>query len=358
MPIVLAKCTECGGTIKVESEKKLAVCENCGQPFVVEEAINNFTNFYEVNYITNNNTTNNYGDGTVVNIYENDNKEFIVEAGVLKKYTGADDNIIIPTNVKAIGDSCFESMSIVEVKLHDGIKRIESGAFWNCKQLKKIHIPKSVEYIGEACFFGCSELEEVIFEGPVSGLQAKIKYNYCDGESWTQEYGAFDHCSKLSKVVFSEEQKEIPSYCFSYCHLDEISISKNCDISSNSFDGCVLNKVTLEKDKPINSGLLSNIFIDTLVIKDINDYSILNKINANKILIDSDTENEDEQWQLIQKVKSNINSDMKNKSIRTNKTKDYLAWKSLNRCQHCGGTFDYPLLGKPKCKNCGRKKDY
>lgn len=358
MPIVLAKCTECGGTIKVESEKKLGVCENCGQPFVVEEAINNFTNYYEVNYITNNNTTNNYGEGAVVNIYESENKDFIIEAGVLKKYTGADDSIIIPTNVKTIGDACFESMSIVEVKLHDGIKRIEGGAFWNCKQLKKIHIPKSVEYIGEACFFGCSELEEVIFEGPVSGLQAKIKYNYYNGESWTQECGAFDHCSKLSKVVFSEEQKEIPGYCFCYCRLDEISVPNECIISNKAFDGSVLNKVILEKDKPINSELLSNIFIDTLVIKDINDYSILNKIDANKILIDSDTENEDEQWQLIHKVKSSVNDNMKNKDIRTNKTEDNLVWRTLNRCQYCGGIFDYPLLGKPKCRSCGKKKDY
>lgn len=361
MPIVLAKCTECGGTIKVESEKKLGVCENCGQPFVVEEAINNFTNFYEVNYITNNNTTNNYGDGTVVNIYENENKEFIVEAGVLKKYTGADDNIIIPTNVKAIGEACFEEMSIVAVKLHDGIKRIENAAFWNCKQLKKINIPKSVEYIGEACFFGCSELEEIVLEGNISGLQAKTQYHYYGPfDSYTQHWGAFEGCSKLSKVIFSEEQKSIPAYCFDGCHLDQLYVPKSCEIGSNSFEGCTLKKVILERTAQLNTNLLSKITVNTLIIKDIVDYdnSILNEINPQRVLIDCDTEDENEQLAMIQKVRSNLNGDMKEMSVRTNKTKDYLVWKSLGNCQYCGGVFDYPLLGKPKCRNCGKKKDY
>lgn len=61
---------------------------------------------------------------------------------------------------------------------------------------------------------------------------------------------------------------------------------------------------------------------------------------------------------MIQKVRSNLNGDMKEMSVRTNKTKDYLVWKSLGNCQYCGGVFDYPLLGKPKCRNCGKKKDY
>jgi len=46
MPLVAAKCTECGGAVQVDSEKKAAVCENCGNAFIVEEAITNFNNQY------------------------------------------------------------------------------------------------------------------------------------------------------------------------------------------------------------------------------------------------------------------------------------------------------------------------
>jgi len=61
MPLVAAKCTECGGSVQVDSEKKAAVCESCGNAFIVEEAINNFNN----NYFKTANITD-----SVVNIYE------------------------------------------------------------------------------------------------------------------------------------------------------------------------------------------------------------------------------------------------------------------------------------------------
>lgn len=73
MPLVPAKCTECGGEIEVNNEKKLGVCKHCGQPFVVEEAINNYNTY------NNYNTTNNYNDGSIVNIVEGESKETLLK---------------------------------------------------------------------------------------------------------------------------------------------------------------------------------------------------------------------------------------------------------------------------------------
>ena len=72
MPFVQAKCPECGGMLAVDDSKKAAVCQFCGEAFIVQEAINN----YITNNITNNNTTHNYGEGAVVNVYENQNSVF------------------------------------------------------------------------------------------------------------------------------------------------------------------------------------------------------------------------------------------------------------------------------------------
>ena len=78
MPLVPAKCPECGGLVEVDNEKRAGLCQHCGQPFVIEDAIQTFNTYYQT---TNNyNTTHNYGDGTVVNIYEDTNKDFIIEA--------------------------------------------------------------------------------------------------------------------------------------------------------------------------------------------------------------------------------------------------------------------------------------
>ena len=42
MPIVQAKCTNCGGSLQVDNAQKAAICPYCNQAYVVEDAINNF----------------------------------------------------------------------------------------------------------------------------------------------------------------------------------------------------------------------------------------------------------------------------------------------------------------------------
>jgi predicted RNA-binding Zn-ribbon protein involved in translation (DUF1610 family) len=67
MPLVAAKCTECGATVKVDAEKKTTVCESCGNAFIIEDAINNFnTQYFTTNEIQADtvNITNVSSDGT------------------------------------------------------------------------------------------------------------------------------------------------------------------------------------------------------------------------------------------------------------------------------------------------------
>ena len=62
MKIVTAKCPNCGGILKVDSEKDAAICQFCQTPFIVEKAIENYN-------ITNNYTTvNNTYHKTINNI--------------------------------------------------------------------------------------------------------------------------------------------------------------------------------------------------------------------------------------------------------------------------------------------------
>ena len=48
MPLVPAKCPNCGGNINVDSSQAAAICESCKQPFIVEQAINNFNTTYNI----------------------------------------------------------------------------------------------------------------------------------------------------------------------------------------------------------------------------------------------------------------------------------------------------------------------
>lgn len=65
MPFVQAKCPECGGILAVDDNLKAAVCQFCNNAFIVQEAVNNY-NTYNI-------TNHNYGEGAVVNVYENKN---------------------------------------------------------------------------------------------------------------------------------------------------------------------------------------------------------------------------------------------------------------------------------------------
>lgn len=50
MPLVAAKCTQCGANIEVDDTKEAGICKYCGTAFITEKAINNY-----ITYITNNN---------------------------------------------------------------------------------------------------------------------------------------------------------------------------------------------------------------------------------------------------------------------------------------------------------------
>ena len=71
MPFVQAKCPECGGMLSVDDNQKAAICKFCGNAFIVQEAVNNYITNNTYNNTYDNSTTHNYGEGAVVNIYEN-----------------------------------------------------------------------------------------------------------------------------------------------------------------------------------------------------------------------------------------------------------------------------------------------
>jgi DNA-directed RNA polymerase subunit RPC12/RpoP len=58
MPLVPAKCTNCGANIEIDNAKEAGICSHCGTAFVTQKAINNYVNDY---HITQNITKHIYG---------------------------------------------------------------------------------------------------------------------------------------------------------------------------------------------------------------------------------------------------------------------------------------------------------
>ena len=392
MPLVLAKCPECGGTIKVESEKKLGVCENCGEPFMVEEAINNFTNYYTNNYITNNNTTHNYGDGAVVNVYENSSENFEIVAGVLKKYKGKSADVIIPNNVDKIGSMCFAhlpiksiyvSASVTDIDDHafsdcaasiesiqvdsqnecfvvdngvlickmnksivkaisslsnyaipNGIDRINSYAFANCKKLKNVTIPKSVKTIGAACFENCESLLSIELPDGLTEIG----------------FSAFENCKSLKNISIPKSVEQ-DSFDFEGCNLDSIKIERNYYlrfVHNNVRRLIIPSSIFFAEDRDIHSSVCHKEYILFKEIEVIYDGKMSEKA-LEKYEVESLLKNN----RIVGPSKKIIQEKVAQKKAQE--------WRKQGLCQYCGGRFVYPIFetfGKGKCKNCGRKKDY
>lgn len=55
MPLVAAKCTQCGANIEVDDTKEAGICKYCGTAFITEKVINNYTTNITNNIVNNNN---------------------------------------------------------------------------------------------------------------------------------------------------------------------------------------------------------------------------------------------------------------------------------------------------------------
>ena len=139
MPLVDAKCTNCGATLKVDNTNEAAICEHCGSAFIIEKAINNY------------NVTNNI-NAEVVNIFNpssnNTNPDFLIESGKLLRYRGKAQEVVIPDDVYVIGNNAFNGIELViELLIPEGVLIIGEKSIYNCRSLKTLVLPSTLQTI-------------------------------------------------------------------------------------------------------------------------------------------------------------------------------------------------------------------
>lgn len=86
--------------------------------------------------------------------------DFHIENGVLTRYTGrTEGTVVLPAEVKEIGESCFAGTGIRQVELNEGLERIGAFAFYK-SAVEEIKFPSSLKVLGEHAFEDCSRLAE------------------------------------------------------------------------------------------------------------------------------------------------------------------------------------------------------
>ncbi|HAL03384.1 MAG TPA: hypothetical protein DCP07_08495 [Lachnospiraceae bacterium] len=194
-----------------------------------------------------------------------DSTDFVISNGVLSKYTGTAENVVIPENVTEIGSDAFSGnpyiktvkfpkkvekidsrafqtcIALESIEIPDTVTKIDSSAFAECKNLKSVKIGTGVTSIGDGIFSSCMNLEKV---DVVSGNSA---FQYKDGAIYTKDMtGLISYMpgNKNAKYNMPDTVTSISEYAFSGCqHLKELRLSTGISkIPSNAF----YNAVSLE----------------------------------------------------------------------------------------------------------------
>lgn len=118
----------------------------------------------------------------------------------------------IPSSVKVIEDYAFSHTSLESIKMPNGLKSINTGAFDGCKGLLSIEIPQSVKEIGMFAFQNCAKITNVVIPDNVAELNSF----------------AFGYCVNLRDFNIGASVNEIDGYAFTGCtSLQSFVVSKN-----------------------------------------------------------------------------------------------------------------------------------
>lgn len=163
----------------------------------------------------------------------------------LKKYSGSNENIVIPSDVEYIGN----------------------GAFFGNTKIKSVTVPEKCYSIGVWAFSGCSNLETVTTKGTVriDGLAFADCFKLASvdiGGSFYDIIGeqAFKNCYSLNSFTVGADTYEyrIEKQAFANCYsLKKFDISDKCkEIASGAFFGCInLESITIpSKTKMTDDG--------------------------------------------------------------------------------------------------------
>lgn len=301
MALVPGICTQCGATLSADNSKDCMICPYCGTPFIVEKAINHFSNTYNIS-------------NSVVNFYGGESRDFVIRAGVLERYNGADVIVTIPNTVKAIGQRAFsDCFALQEVTISEGVDSIEEDAFSGCKSLKSVSIPNSVLRIGSRAFYGCESLLEITIPKNITVIEPNTFY----------------FCKSLKKVSLPNGIVRVGGNAFSSCeNLTEIIFPDSVTvIECGALNGCVRLKKIRTPNNEFRSGDSMSIFMTTLGGCDALQEFVVPNISWRRFLRGSEN-----YCKLIE--------------LRTRK----------GVCLYCGGQFKGVF--EKKCTQCGLGKNY
>lgn len=148
-----------------------------------------------------------------------------VRNGVLLKYSGQAEEVIIPSCVRSIADRAFEGCeNLQSVTMSGSVTAIGDCVFLHCQSLKSATIPNCMTRIPIGTFGGCASLQSVTIPDGVTSI----------------ENSAFSGCHSLQSVAIPAGVTSIGYEAFCNCRaLQSVTIPNGVtSIKDSTFRGC------------------------------------------------------------------------------------------------------------------------
>ncbi len=189
-------------------------------------------------------------------IEKHKNDEFIIFGSFLHLYNGSADEVTVPHGIRTIGDGAFGTPRNYDegargkrypkkVQLPDTVETIGHGAFYYCRGLREINLPKGLKTIDYEAFSGCRMLDLLLPDsltkiGPCSFSGTKIKKADIPSGVSLIEASAFYRCSELCELNIAEGVEAIGQNAFEWCEqLSSVSIPRSVDaVRDYAFANC------------------------------------------------------------------------------------------------------------------------
>lgn len=154
------------------------------------------------------------------NLTTNGSQDFAFKNGVLynSNYTkilyvspATAGEFIVENTITSLAEGLFAGTKITSVVLPDTIREIPARAFYNCALLETVKMPATLTKIGDMAFQGCRSLKEIFIPKTVHSV---FTMEFCNGGDFNGYYvteyydgighAAFYGCTSLENVVFEE----------------------------------------------------------------------------------------------------------------------------------------------------------
>ncbi|KAK8837595.1 hypothetical protein M9Y10_036126 [Tritrichomonas musculus] len=170
-------------------------------------------------------------------IFQNDSELSVINESAFCKCEKLT-NINIPKSIEVISKSCFAFSGLKSIEIPSSVKKIDSGAFYNCNDLSHVTLNSGLIEICENSFAFNSSLASIDLPDTITTIKSR----------------AFYKCKNLKKVKTTEKTQlvEIQNGAFEYTEIEEISLNRMATKLFDPVNMPDLNRITFYGGEPEN----------------------------------------------------------------------------------------------------------